>query len=36
MDRRERPTSFLPKTKPTSDERHRMWLWTADSLDLTP
>jgi NAD(P)-dependent dehydrogenase (short-subunit alcohol dehydrogenase family) len=36
MDRRERPTSFLPKTKPTSDERHRMWQWTADALDLTP
>ena len=36
MDRRERPTSYLPRTKPTSDERRRIWEWTADALDLTP
>ncbi|KRE42752.1 SDR family NAD(P)-dependent oxidoreductase [Knoellia sp. Soil729] len=36
MDRRERPTSFLPRTKPTPDERRRMWQWTAGALDLTP
>ncbi|MFW5470678.1 SDR family NAD(P)-dependent oxidoreductase [Knoellia sp. CPCC 206435] len=35
MDRRERPTSFLGRTKPTSDERRRMWEWTAAALDLT-
>ncbi|MEO6585990.1 MAG: SDR family NAD(P)-dependent oxidoreductase [Knoellia sp.] len=36
MDRRERPTSYLPKTKPTSGERRRIWEWTANALDLTP
>ena len=35
MDRRERPTSFLGRTKPTSQERRRIWTWTADALDLT-
>lgn len=36
MDRRERPTSFIRRLAPTSQQRRHMWTWTASALDLTP
>lgn len=35
MDRRERPTAFLGRNSPSSDERRRLWEWVASALDIT-
>ncbi len=36
MDRRERPTAYLGRNSPSSDERRRVWEWVASALDVTP
>lgn len=36
MDRRERPTAYLGRNSPTSDERRRVWQWVATALDVSP
>lgn len=35
-DRRQRPTSLLPRTRPSQGERDRYWAWVAAATDLTP
>ncbi|WP_353951917.1 SDR family NAD(P)-dependent oxidoreductase [Knoellia sp. S7-12] len=36
MDRRQRPTAYLGRNSPTSDERRRVWQWVATALDVSP
>lgn len=35
-DRRTRPTSVLPGTRPTAGDRARYWQWVAEATGLTP
>jgi NAD(P)-dependent dehydrogenase (short-subunit alcohol dehydrogenase family) len=34
-DRRQRPTSFLPRTRPASADVERMWTWVTEQTGLT-
>ena len=35
-DRRRRPTSYLPRTRPRPGDVDRMWAWVAEQTGLTP
>jgi NAD(P)-dependent dehydrogenase (short-subunit alcohol dehydrogenase family) len=35
-DRRQRPTSFLPRTRPRPGDVDRMWAWVAEQTGVTP
>ena len=35
-DRRQRPTHFLPRTRPRPGEVARMWSWVAEQAGVTP
>ena len=35
-DRRRRPTSVLPRTRTSPEEREQIWAWVAAQLDLAP
>ncbi len=35
-DRRRRPTSVLPRTRPSAEQRERMWRWVARSVGVAP